>query len=344
MSKINKPKYKFIDLFSGIGGFHIALHELGCECVFASEWDKYARKTYQENFQNISPQLFELGNFAGDITKVDENKIPDFDILCGGFPCQPFSLAGVSKKNAMGRKHGFDDETQGTLFFNIKAIIKKKKPAAFFLENVKNLISHDKGRTFQIIKSHLDELGYVINYTIVDAAKWVPQHRERIFIVGYNKRLIDISKDEIVIPKFPFRNYKYPELSAIIKSKISGYTLGPGTWETLKRHKLNHERKGNGFGYGILKLPIKKGTVTRTISARYHKDGAEILIEQPGKRPRKLTIEEAMQLQGYNPDKFTFPVSLTQAYKQIGNSVAIPAIKATAKEIISILELRYKRK
>ena len=326
-----KFKFTFIDLFAGIGGFRIAMQSVGGKCVFSSEWDKYARHTYEANFGEIP---------FGDITRINEKMIPEHDVLCAGFPCQPFSLAGVVKKESLGRKHGFEDKTQGTLFFDVARIIKAKRPKVFFLENVKNLKSHDHGNTFKVImKTLVDELGYVVNYKVVDGVKWVPQHRERIFIIGYDPKQVNIKKEDIVIPEKPNSKYVYPELSSMVKSKVdSVYTLGPGTWDTLKRHKEFHEKAGNGFGYGIIKMPIKKGASTRTISARYHKDGAEILIEQKGKRPRRLTVEEAMQLQGYDPEKFVFPVSRTQAYRQIGNSVVVPAIKDNAIEIGKILK------
>ncbi len=240
----------------------------------------------------------------------------------------------------MGRKHGFEDETQGTLFFEIKEILRVKRPKAFFLENVKNLRSHDKGITFEVIRRALmDQLGYVVNWAIVDGAKWVPQHRERIFIIGFDPEQIHIAQKEIVIPLNPDKNYVYPELAHIIQKKVADHTLGPGTWSTLERHKAHHAEQGNGFGYGIHSLPIKKGEVTRTISARYHKDGAEILVEQKGDRPRRLTVKEAMQLQGYDPNRFKFPaaISNTQAYKQIGNSVVVPAIQASAGFVADIL-------
>lgn len=323
------PEFKFIDLFAGIGGFRIAFQRNGGECVFSSEWDKYAKQTYDANYGEIP---------YGDIKLIDKRTIPDHDVLCAGFPCQPFSLAGVSKKNSLGRKHGFEDETQGTLFFEIKNILDLKRPKAFMLENVKNLLTHDKGRTFEVIRHTLeDTLGYVINWKIVDGGKWVPQHRERIFIVGYDPEQIDISKENIIIPDEPETGYQYPELKNIIKRNVKGHTLGPGTWATLERHKKHHAEAGNGFGYGLHSLPIPKGSVTRTISARYHKDGAEILIEQPGERPRRLTVAEAMQLQGYAPEAFIFPVSNTQAYKQIGNSVVVPAIQSCAREIANVL-------
>ncbi len=325
------PAFSFIDLFAGIGGFRIAFQNNGGKCVFTSEWDQFAKLTYEANFGEVP---------YGDIRKINKADIPDHDILCAGFPCQPFSLAGVSKKNSLGRKHGFEDETQGTLFFDIKEIISTKRPKAFMLENVKNLQSHDKGRTFEVIRHTLEDiLGYVVNWKIVDGAKWVPQHRERIFIVGYDPKQVKIkSKGEIIIPEKPEANYVYPELNSIIQEKVEGHTLGPGTWDTLERHKAHHAAAGNGFGYGLHTIPIPDGKVTRTISARYHKDGAEILIEQKGKRPRRLTINEAMQLQGYDPKLFQFPVSKTQSYKQIGNSVVVPAIQACAFQIAKVIK------
>lgn len=326
--------FTFIDLFAGIGGFRIAFQNAGGKCVFSCEWDKYAKQTYERNFGEIP---------YGDIRKIPKEQIPDHDVLCAGFPCQPFSLAGVSKKNSLGRAHGFQDETQGTLFFEIKEIIKLKRPKAFMLENVKNLLAHDKGKTWEIIRKSLeDELGYVINWKIVDGSAWVPQHRERIYIVGYDPKQIHVSKEDIVIPDKPAAGYRYPELAKIVKPHLDGYTLGEGTWNTLLRHKAHHEAEGNGFGYGLHTLPIKKGEVTRTISARYHKDGAEILIEQPGDRPRRLSVHEAMQLQGYNPKSYVFPVSQTQAYHQIGNSVVVPAIEASAQQVALILKASKK--
>ena len=325
-----KHDFTFIDLFAGIGGFRQAFQNAGGKCVFSSEWNKYAQKTYAANYGEVP---------YGDIRLIPKEQIPRHDVLCAGFPCQPFSLAGVSKKNSLGRKHGFEDETQGTLFFEIKEILRLKRPKAFMLENVKNLLAHDKGKTFEVIRRSLvDELGYVISYKIVNGAEWVPQHRERIYILGFDPKQVDITAEEIHIPDKPEPGYKYPKLSSIIKKHLEGYTLGPGTWATLERHKAHHEKAGNGFGYGLLTWPIKDETVTRTISARYHKDGAEILVEQEGNRPRKLSVEEAMQLQGYKPGKFIFPVSATQAYTQIGNSVVVPAIEASAKVIAKILK------
>ncbi|MBR2125193.1 MAG: DNA (cytosine-5-)-methyltransferase [Akkermansia sp.] len=322
--------FTFIDLFAGIGGFRQAFQNAGGKCVFSSEWNKYAQKTYAANYGEIP---------YGDIRAIPKEQIPRHDVLCAGFPCQPFSLAGVSKKNSLGRKHGFEDETQGTLFFEIKEILRLKRPKAFMLENVKNLLAHDKGKTFEVIRRSLvDELGYVISYKIVNGAAWVPQHRERIYILGFDPKQVNIKCDEINVPDKPESGYIYPKLSGIIKRRLDGYTLGPGTWATLERHKAHHEKAGNGFGYGLLTWPMKANAVTRTISARYHKDGAEILVEQEGDRPRKLSVEEAMQLQGYNPGRFVFPVSATQAYTQIGNSVVVPAIEASAKVIAKILK------
>lgn len=229
--------FTFIDLFAGIGGFRQAFQDVGGKCVFSCEWDKYAKMTYEANYGETP---------YGDIRRINKAEIPDHDVLCAGFPCQPFSLAGVSKKNSLGRKHGFEDETQGTLFFEIKEILRLKRPKAFMLENVKNILSHDKGVTFEVIRHNLeDNLGYIIKWKVIDGAKWVPQHRERIFIVGYDPNQIEIDKKDIVIPGEPESDYSYPTLSSIIQSELKGYTLGPGTWDTLERHKANHSAKGN---------------------------------------------------------------------------------------------------
>lgn len=325
---------KFIDLFAGIGGFHNALSNLGCECVFASEIDAEAKKTYFKNYG-----LFPYG----DINKLNVIDIPNHDILCAGFPCQPFSLAGISKKNSMGVPTGFKDLVKGNLFFNVRDIIREKRPRAFFLENVKNLKSHDKGKTWEIIYNTLEkELDYTIFYKIVDGKNWVPQHRERIFIVGFDSKLnLDLSN--FIIPTEPLEGkcYKYKYLSQIIEKEElvdPKFTIGPGTWRALQAHKARHKAKGNGFGFNLLSSNLSKTDITSTISARYYKDGAEILIPQStGKRPRRLTVQEAMQLQGLDPKKFSFPVSNNQAYKQIGNSVVVPAIKDTAENIIKVL-------
>jgi DNA (cytosine-5)-methyltransferase 1 len=341
-----KPKFTFIDLFAGIGGFRIAFQKLGGKCVFSCEWDKYAKQTYQANFGDLPYGDVKQFTDAVNVSDEELNRlIPDHDILAAGFPCQPFSIAGVSKKKSLGRKHGFDDSTQGTLFFDIKRIIDVKKPAAFFLENVKNLLTHDNKRTFSIIEQTLNSLGYVWDKNIVDGANWVPQHRKRVFMVGYNPEKVQgIKKEDIIIPEKPDKNHKYKPLTEIIEDEVDDkYTLGPGTWDTLLRHKKYHKEAGNGFGYGLIKRPISAKMVTRTISARYHKDGAEVLIDQPGKpRPRRLTKEEAMQLMGLDPKIFEMPVSDTQAYRQIGNSVVVPAVKETARKILKILEEKLK--
>jgi DNA (cytosine-5)-methyltransferase 1 len=334
-----KPKFTFIDIFAGIGGIRIAFQNAGGKCVFSSEWDSYAQKTYFENFGEFP--FGDIKQFT-DIKKVSDGElyklIPDHDVLCAGFPCQPFSIAGVSKKNSLGRKHGFEDPTQGTLFFDLKRILKVKRPKAFFLENVKHLLNHDCGKTFSVIRKSLDDLGYIYTVGIVDASKWLPQHRERIFIVGFNPDVISITEDQIRIPTEPDTGYKVPSLSSIIQKDTDPcHTLGPGTWATLERHKKHHAESGNGFGYGLIPFPIPEKAIARTISARYYKDGAEVLIEQKGRRPRRLTVKEAKQLQGFDKDRFIIPVSDSQAYRQIGNSVAVPAIQATAKEIARIL-------
>jgi DNA (cytosine-5)-methyltransferase 1 len=331
MSSHSISKTTFIDLFAGIGGIRIGFEAHGCECVFSSEWDKYAQKTYSAFFGEVP---------AGDITKINPADIPNHDILTGGFPCQPFSLAGVSKKNSLGRVHGFADPTQGTLFFNVKEILRAKQPKAFLLENVKNLLSHDKGNTFRIIRESIDEVGYDLFFQVICSSGWVPQHRERIFLVGFRK---DLKVANFCFPEVPAQ--RIMELDDLIEPKVDPkYTLGAGTWATLVRHKAHHAKAGNGFGYGLLKKPLR-GTVTRTMSARYHKDGAEILVDQGNtKNPRRLTPLECMRLQGfpkhleplYDGTK-TQPVSDTQAYRQFGNSVTMPVVKAISAEIIAKL-------
>jgi DNA (cytosine-5)-methyltransferase 1 len=220
--------FTFIDLFAGIGGFRLAFEKAGGTSVFSCEIDKFARQTYVTNFGEMP---------HGDIRSINKAEIPDHDVLCAGFPCQPFSIAGVSKKNSLGIAHGFEDKTKGTLFFEIAEILKVKRPKAFILENVKNLISHDSGNTFRVILETLANLEYTVNFKVIDGANWVPQHRERIFIVGYDSHQFDITRDEIIIPDMPATGYKCPELSSIISKNVDGYTLGPGTWDALKRHK-----------------------------------------------------------------------------------------------------------
>jgi DNA (cytosine-5)-methyltransferase 1 len=325
--KLN-PKFKFIDLFAGIGGIRLAYQNLGGQCVFTSEWDKFAKKTYEANFGEVP---------FGDITKIHEAEIPDHDVLLAGFPCQPFSIAGVSKKNALGRKHGFLDETQGTLFFDIARILKHKKPKAFMLENVKNLVSHDKGNTFRVIRKTLLELGYTVHYKVLDGKYFVPQHRERIIIVGFRTELFE-GKEMFEFPLMPEGNNK---LRDILEPKVdSKYTLTDKLWVYLQDYAAKHKAKGNGFGFGLTNLD----GISRTISARYYKDGAEILIPQNKANPRRLTPRECARLQGF-PDDFIIPVSDNQAYRQFGNSVTVPLIQAVGKELVkSILAIYEPRK
>lgn len=322
------PKFKFIDLFAGIGGIRLAYQNLGGKCVFSSEWNNFAKKTYEANFGEVP---------FGDITQISEENIPDHDILLAGFPCQPFSIAGVSKKNALGRSHGFLDETQGTLFFDIARILKHKKPKAFMLENVKNLVSHDKGKTFKVIKNTLTELGYSIHFQILDGKHFVPQHRERIIIVGFRTDIFG-EKENFKFPKLPEPKTKIKD---ILESEVeSKYTLSDKLWNYLQDYAAKHKAKGNGFGFGMTDL----NGISRTISARYYKDGSEILIPQDGLNPRRLTPRECARLQGF-PDNFIIPVSDNQAYRQFGNSVTVPLIQAVGKELVkSILAINEFRK
>ena len=311
----------FIDLFAGIGGMRIAFEKAGCKCIFTSEWDKFAQQTYEANFGD-KPE--------GDIRKITSSEIPDHDILIAGFPCQPFSISGVSKKNALGRPHGFDDPTQGTLFFEIKRILKDKKPAAFLLENVKNLRSHDKGKTYKTIMSSLHELGYTIYDEVIDADTYVPQHRERIFIVGFREPLF-----------FSFPQHapdRKPKFKAILEKQVDKkYTLTDHLWTYLQNYAKKHKAKGNGFGYGMTDLEGR----SRTLSARYYKDGSEVLIPQgKGKNPRRLTPKECANLMGFTQLKpnFKIPVSNTQAYKQFGNAVVVPLVHSVAKQMVNVLK------
>lgn len=331
--------FTFIDLFAGIGGFRKSFDSIGGKCVFTSEWDKASRTTYMQNYECDHPVEGDIRDF----TKDDESlaKIPKHDLLVGGFPCQPFSLAGVSKKNSLGRSHGFKDKTQGTLFFDVARILEFHKPSAFLLENVKNLVSHDKGNTFRVIRETLeDELEYKIHFKVIDAKPWVPQHRERIFIVGF-KTDTGFSFDNINKPAGP-----PPSLSSILHGlnpaeddefpffedgKVSSkYTLSTNLWQYLKAYKEKHTAKGNGFGFSL----FGPDDVARTLSARYHKDGSEILIRQVGgKRPRRLTPRECARIMGFDKpgeSNFKIPVSDTQAYRQFGNSVVVPLATAIA--------------
>ncbi|MCW1968368.1 MAG: DNA (cytosine-5-)-methyltransferase [Anaerolineae bacterium] len=311
------PVFTFIDLFAGIGGFRLAFESAGAKCVFSSEWDEMAQKTYEANF-NERPH--------GDITKIAAQDISDHDILTAGFPCQPFSIAGVTKHKALGNAHGFAHQTQGTLFFDVARIIDHKRPKAFLLENVKNLLSHDKGKTFQIIRQTLEEdLGYHIYYKVIDARNIVPQHRERIYIVGF--------KDPLAF-EFPVFPDLKPRLKDILDDSVaSKYTLTDHLWLYLQNYAEKHKAKGNGFGFGLSNLE----GVTRTLSARYYKDGSEILIPQPNQNPRRLTPRECARIMGY-PDSFKIVCSDTRAYKQFGNSVAVPVVEQIAKSLIARLK------
>lgn len=316
------PVFTFIDLFAGIGGMRIAFEKNGGHCVYSNEWNKYCQQTYFANFGE-QPD--------GDITKVDAADIPDHDILVAGFPCQPFSIAGVSKKNSLGRATGFEDKTQGTLFFDVCRIIKEKRPKAFLLENVKNLCSHDRGRTFKVILESLDELDYDVYYRILDGQDYVPQHRERIIIVGFDRKRYSkkVNFDFSVTPVSP-----KPVIKDILEPSVDDkYTLSDKLWTYLKNYAAKHKAAGNGFGYGIAPMD----GVSRTLSARYYKDGSEVLIQQNEKNPRKLTPRECARLQGF-PDSFTIPVSDTQAYKQFGNSVVVPLITDVAGLIVRKLK------
>lgn len=325
--------FTFIDLFAGIGGFRIGFESQGGKCVYTSEWDRFCQKSYHENFE-VDHAI------DGDITKVPVEEIPEHDVLLAGFPCQPFSIAGVSKKNSLGRQHGFMCEAQGTLFFDIARIIKERRPKAFLLENVKNLRSHDKGRTFDVILGTLrEELGYEVHVRVVDAKHFVPQHRERIFIVGFREPA-----------PWDWEALRLPEMSAQRLGSIlhqkgrpepehdagKGYTDGRGVsqkyvlsdklWSYLQQYALNHRAKGNGFGFGL----VGPEDTARTLSARYYKDGSEILIRRGNGNPRRLTPRECARLMGY-PESFRIPVSDTQAYKQFGNSVVPLVVSEIAR-------------
>ncbi len=330
--------FTFIDLFAGIGGMRSGFEAYGGQCVFTSEWNEWAQKTYAANFQIEHP-------FIGDIVPFPADEIPDHDVLLAGFPCQPFSIAGVSKKNALGRPHGFECTTQGTLFFDVARILAVKRPKAFLLENVKNLVSHNKGETFRIIIETLrDELGYHVETKIIDGSHFVPQHRERILIAGFREK-----------NNFNWDDYKYPEYTPLLKSILhpedgsepaeepytigdkakvhSKYVLSDKLWNYLQEYSAKHKAKGNGFGYGM----VNGNDIARTLSARYYKDGSEILIDR-GKRknPRRLTPRECARLMGFD-DSYKIVVSDTQAYRQFGNSVIVPVIKEVARIMVPYL-------
>ena len=332
--------FTFIDLFAGIGGLRKGFETINGKCVFTCEWDKYSQQTYKANFPHDDHEI------AGDIQKIDIADIPKHDVLIAGFPCQPFSIAGVSKKNALNRPHGFACEAQGTLFFDVAQIIKHHRPKAFLLENVKNLLNHDKGRTFRVIHDVLkNELGYHIDWKVINGKSWVPQNRERIFIAGFRDS-DTFTFDDMTIPD----QLKGPRLSSILHPEdgteiieapftegnigrvAEKYTLSDKLWTYLQNYAEKHRKKGNGFGFGL----FGPDGVARTLSARYYKDGSEILIKQNVKRPRRLTPRECARLMGFDKpgeSEFRIPVSDTQAYKQFGNSVVVPAVEAVAKHM-----------
>jgi DNA (cytosine-5)-methyltransferase 1 len=326
--KVNaEPTFRFIDLFAGIGGMRIGFEAIGGKCVFTSEWDRFSQKTYLRNFPDGDGHVF-----AGDIRPYgeDPSRIPEHDVLLAGFPCQPFSLAGVSKKNSLGRKHGFECEEQGNLFFEIARIISHHQPAAFLLENVKNLKSHDKGRTFEVIMDTLTkELGYKIQTRIISSAPFVPQKRQRIFIVGFREDAgFNFDDFDAFVPP----EDEWPTLASVLQSHNeidAKYTLTPKLWDYLQAYRKKHEKAGNGFGF----TANGPGDVARTLSARYHKDGSEILIDQKGTRPRRLTPTECARLMGFERGgrEWLIPVSDTQAYRQFGNAVVVPVIEAVAR-------------
>ena len=337
-------EFTFIDLFAGIGGIRRGFESVGGRCVFTSEWNPFARQTYAANFACDHP-------FPGDITQVNVADIPKHDVLVGGFPCQPFSIAGVSKKNALGRPHGFSDATQGTLFFDVARIIKHHQPAAFMLENVKNLEPHDKGNTFQVIRETLIGLGYTLHWRVINGKGFVPQNRERIFIVGFRKET-DFNFSQLAIPD----KNDGPTMRAILhlengseaaeppytlgpKSSVnSKYTLSPKLWNYLQAYAAKHKQQGNGFGYGL----VGPNDKARTLSARYYKDGSEILVDQPNSRPRRLTPRECARLMGFDrPGQrpMVIPVSDTQAYKQFGNAVVVPVVEAVAAHMLPHIKL-----
>ena len=312
--------FTFVDLFAGIGGFRLALEQLGGRCVFSCEWDPFAQQTYRANFGELPS--------AGDIRAVDPSDIPAHDILTAGFPCQPFSIAGVSKKRSLGRPDGFSDEHQGNLFFELARIIEARRPRAFLLENVRNLRGHDGGRTFEVIREHLERrLGYDVHYEVVDARQVVPQHRERLFIVGFDKPR-DFAFGTLSGPE--------PKLGDILerdRDVSDRYRLTGHLWRYLQRYAAKHKAAGNGFGFGL----VGRQDIARTLSARYFKDGSEILVDRgAGKLPRRLTPRECARLMGF-PESFEIPVSDTQAYRQFGNSVVVPVVCAVADRIIRCL-------
>jgi DNA (cytosine-5)-methyltransferase 1 len=340
--KKRESGFRFVDLFAGIGGLRKGFESIGGSCVYTSEWNKYSQLTYRANFPTDDHDI------AGDITKIEAPDIPQHEVLLAGFPCQPFSIAGVSKKNALGRPHGFRCDAQGTLFFDVARIIEHHQPKAFLLENVKNLVSHDRGNTFRVIHQTLtQELGYHVVAKVIDGRCFVPQHRERIYIVGFRDENA-FSFDGIALPDAakgprletilhredgtePTDEFTSPYLDPETRKVRSKYTLSAHLWRYLKSYAEKHQAKGNGFGFGI----VGPEDVSRTLSARYYKDGSEILVRQRGKPPRRLTPRECARLMGFDDreNRLRIPVSDTQAYKQFGNSVVVPVVKAVAEQM-----------
>lgn len=345
VTSIEKPAFRFIDLFAGIGGLRRGFDGIGGECLFTSEWNQYAQKTYLANYHDKDTHIM-----AGDITKINAVDIPAHDMLLAGFPCQPFSIAGVSKKNSLGRAHGFRCEAQGTLFFDVARIIEHHQPRVFLLENVKNLVNHNKGETFRVIHDTLkNELGYQVHWKVINAKSFVPQNRERIFIAGFREPN-DFTFDNLVLPD-PLNG---PKLKTIFhpedgsegkdghfiegkKGKVSKkYTLTDNLWIYLQNYAEKHRKKGNGFGFGL----CGEDDIARTLSARYYKDGSEILIKQNRRNPRRLTPRECARLMGFDKpgqSSFKIPVSDTQAYKQFGNAVVVPVVEAVAQHMAAFI-------
>ena len=303
-----------MDLFAGVGGFRLGLEAVGGACAHTVEWDRFARQTYTANFNE--PEGCDIR---------DVRALPAHDLLAAGFPCQPFSIAGVSKKLSLGRLHGFEDKTQGTLFFELKRLIQESQPRVILLENVKNLLSHDRGQTMKVILSELDRLGYEVNYEVVDARHFVPQHRERTFIVGFRRKVYGGLRFEF--PSLPAATRR---LSSILETDVDPkYMLSQHLWDYLQAYAAKHRRLGNGFGFGL----VRSSDVSRTLSARYHKDGSEILIDFGGPRPRRLTPRECARLMGF-PESYKIVVSDTQAYRQFGNAVVVPVVQHLARAIV----------
>lgn len=330
--------FTFIDLFAGIGGLRMGFEDNGGQCIFTCEWDAYAQKTYRANFTDDHELAGDINDIIGDIRK----HIPvSPDVLLAGFPCQPFSIAGVSKKNALGRPHGFACKEQGNLFFHIATVLDELRPSAFLLENVKNLERHDKGNTFRIIMDTLEkELKYKVHYRVINAKGFVPQHRERIFIAGFDGDT-GFTWDDLCLP-----NPKALTLKDILQpaSEVdSKYILTDHLWRYLQDYAAKHKAAGHGFGFGL----TGENDTARTLSARYYKDGSEILVDRgTGKNPRRLTPRECSRLMGFdhNGKEFKIPVSDTRAYKQFGNAVVVPVIKEVARIMKPhIMELKEKK-